>query len=85
MCNFAGLVLKEPITICGYPGFKTQVRDIVVILGSGMFPEKDLQGNEVNQYLQLSIAVGHSSVVPKVLIFLQTCNHTFAMLATAYK
>ena len=70
--NITGLVLKEPFSLCGYPAFKTQVKNIVVILGTGMVTEDDLKGKEVNQYLKLSMTIGQSFVVTQVFSF---CLH----------
>ena len=63
-----GLVLKEEVSLCGYRAYKTQISDILVILGSAMATEQELQGKHVSQYTELQTAIGHAFVVSQVSI-----------------
>ena len=60
------MLLKEEVSLCGYRAFKTQIDDVLVVLGKGMITESELKGDHVKPFTELTTALGHNFVVTQV-------------------
>ncbi len=61
-----GIVQKTFISMCGFQAYTTQMEEIFVTYGSGMFVE-DISARDVREFIELSTSTDHSFIVNQVI------------------